>query len=45
MVNGDWDAFAGWVHDDMRATALAQGKRLRLQQATPSPLPQVAEAA
>lgn len=44
-LNGDWDRFVDWVHDDMRAVALAQGTRLRLQQRTPSALPTLAEAA
>ena len=44
-INGDWDAFINWVHDDMRATAQAQGRAIRLQQNTPAPLPKLREAA
>jgi hypothetical protein len=44
-VNGDWESFIDWVHEDMRQTAGTHGLRLRLQQAAPAPLPKLAEAA
>ena len=44
-INGDWDAFINWVHADMRATAQTEGRRIRLQQSAPAPLPQLQEAA
>ncbi len=44
-INGDWERFIAWVHDDMRASASRRGQRLRLQEATPSPLPALAKAA
>ena len=44
-VNGDWESFIDWVHDDMRKASAAHGRRIRLQQLAPSPLPQLAEAA
>jgi hypothetical protein len=43
-MNGDWDRFIDRVHDDLHQ-AQAHGCRLRLQQATPAPLPEFAEAA
>lgn len=44
-VNGDWEAFIDWVHDDMRTAGQSHGRRLRLQQAAPAPLPKLAVAA
>lgn len=44
-VNGDWESFIDWVHDEMREAGAAHGRRIRLQQLAPSPLPQLAEAA
>ena len=41
-ANGDWDAFVKFVHDKTRATAVTSGKRVRLQQRQPNPLPEVA---
>jgi hypothetical protein len=43
-INGDWERFIDSVHDDIRRTQ-AQGRRFRLQQATPAELPKVLEAA
>lgn len=43
-VNGDWERFIDYVHDDIRRTQ-EQGRRLRLQQATPAELPKLLEAA
>jgi hypothetical protein len=43
-MNGDWERFIERVHDDLRH-AQERGCRIRLQQATPAPLPQLAEAA
>lgn len=43
-MNGDWDRFIDRVHDDLLHVQ-QQGCRLRLQQATPAPLPTLAEAA
>src|SRR6266498_1263494 len=40
-VNGDWDAFIDWVHDDMRERAKSRGHRIRLQQNAPEPLPKL----
>ena len=40
-ANGDWDAFADYVHDIMQAEALRDRTRLRLQTTTPAPLPSV----
>jgi hypothetical protein len=42
--NGQWDAFLQWVHDG-DVEALRNGARIRIQQATPAPLPTVEEAA
>ena len=44
-VNGDWESFIDWVHDDMREAGEAHGRRIRLQQNAPAPLPKLAEAA
>jgi hypothetical protein len=43
-INGDWERFIDFIHDDIRKTQ-AQGRRIRLQQATPAQLPKVLEAA
>jgi hypothetical protein len=43
-MNGDWESFIDRVHDQTRATQ-QRGCRLRIQQATPAPLPKLAEAA
>lgn len=44
-INGEWDAFIDAVHDQLRDTASAEGKRIRLQTNAPEPLPNLAEAA
>ena len=44
-ANGDWDRFIEFVHDRMRADALRDGARLRLQSSTPAELPALLEAA
>jgi hypothetical protein len=44
-INGDWERFIDWVHDDMRVLASRRGQRLRLQQTAPAPLPVLATAA
>lgn len=44
-INGEWDAFIDAVHDQLRATASAERKRIRLQTNAPEPLPNLAEAA
>jgi hypothetical protein len=44
-VNGDWEAFIDWAHDDMSHVAQTHGSRVRLQQGAPAPLPRLAEAA
>ena len=44
-INGDWERFIDWVHDDMRVRASRRGQRLRLQQTAPAPLPVLATAA
>lgn len=44
-ANGDWDRFVAFVHDRMRADALRDGARLRLQSSTPAALPALLEAA
>ena len=44
-ANGDWDRFIEFVHDRMRADALRDGARLRLQSSTPAALPALLEAA
>lgn len=44
-ANGDWDRFVTFVHDRMRADALRDGTRLRLQSSTPAALPALLEAA
>ena len=43
-INGEWNAFIDAVHDQLRATGSAEGKRIRLQTNTPKPLPNLAEA-
>lgn len=40
-VNGQWDAFVAAVHDEMKADAIATGRRPRLQSQSPGPLPAV----
>lgn len=40
-ANSDWEAFVKFVHDKTRADAITNGKRVRLQQRQPSPLPVV----
>jgi hypothetical protein len=40
-ANGDWEAFTKHVHDKTRADAISKGKRVRLQQRQPNPLPKV----
>ena len=44
-INGGWDAFIDAVHDQLRATASAEGKRIRLQTNAPKPLPNLARVA
>lgn len=44
-TNGDWDDFVRFVHDKTRAQGDAEGKRIRLQQRAPQPLPTLQEAA
>lgn len=44
-INGDWDRFIEWVHEDMRAAATASVRPKRLQQKTASSLPKLPEAA
>jgi hypothetical protein len=44
-ANGDWDRFIDFVHDRMRADALRDGARLRLQSSTPAALPALLKAA
>jgi hypothetical protein len=46
-VNGDWEPFTRWIHDQARVSAIDRGKRVRLQQRQPNALParQLAEAA
>jgi hypothetical protein len=43
-INGQWDAFITAVHDEMKADAIATGRRPRLQSQLPAPLPAVLEA-
>lgn len=43
-MNGDWERFIDSVHGDICRTQ-AQGRRIRLQQATPAALPKPLEAA
>jgi hypothetical protein len=42
-MNGDWEHFIDHVHDDLQR-AQAQGCRIRLQQKTPGPLPELQRA-
>lgn len=42
-VNGQWDAFIAAVHDELKADAIATGRRPRLQSQSPAPLPAVLE--
>lgn len=44
-ANGDWDAFINWVHDRHRRHARKTGNRVRVQQNTPSALPNLGVAA
>lgn len=44
-MNGDWDRFTEFVHNRAWAEALVDHARVRLQSATPGPLPNIAEAA
>lgn len=43
--NGDWEAFIDWLHDDFRAQSIDHCRRVPVQTATASPLPQLAVAA
>ncbi len=44
-INGQWDAFVAAVHDEMKADAIATGRRPRLQSQSPVPLPAVLDPA
>jgi hypothetical protein len=44
-ANGDWDSFIAWVHEDHRRHARRTGERVRVQQNTPSALPNLGVAA
>jgi hypothetical protein len=44
-INRDWDRFVAYVHNQLRTDALVDRARVRLQSATPGPLPETAEAA
>ncbi len=44
-VNGHWDEFVRWALARLRTTALANGRRARLQTNMPAKLPNVAHAA
>jgi len=44
-ANGQWEAFIDFVHDRLRAEAIADGTRPRLQSTTPAALPALREAA
>jgi hypothetical protein len=43
-INGQWDAFITAVHDEMKADAIATGRRPRLQSQSAAPLPAVLDA-
>ena len=43
--NGQWDDFIAWVHDDHHHRSRHQAERIRIQQATPGPLPTLGLAA
>jgi hypothetical protein len=43
--NGQWDAFIAWVHDDHHDRSRHKAQRIRIQHATPGPLPTLGLAA
>jgi hypothetical protein len=44
-INGDWDRFAEFTHNQLWAQSLVEHQRFRLQTSTASELPNLAEAA
>lgn len=44
-LNGQWEAFIAWVHEDHRHRSRDHGERIRIQQASAGPLPTVGLAA
>jgi hypothetical protein len=42
--NGDWEAFVQFVHDKVQLQGMNTGKRVRIQQNEPAPLPTTEEA-
>jgi hypothetical protein len=44
-LNGDWDAFIRWVHDDHHRRGRLHHEPIRIQHATPAPLPTLGLAA
>lgn len=43
--NGQWESFIAWVHHDHHHRGRHQGERIRIQQASPGPLPTLGLAA
>ena len=44
-LNGDWDAFIRWVHDDHHRRGRLHTETIRIQHTTPAPLPTLGLAA
>ena len=44
-INGDWDRFVQLIHDKTRQRGLERGKRIRIQQREPAPLPEILQDA
>lgn len=44
-LNGQWESFIAWLHDDHRHRGRHHGERIRIQHATPGPLPTLGLAA
>lgn len=44
-INGDWDRFAEFTHNQLWSQSLVEHQRFRLQSSTPCELPNLAEAA
>ena len=40
-INGDWDSFVRWVHDEQMFAGAVSGRRQRLQRQSPAALPVV----
>ena len=44
-MNGEWEAFSDWVHEQTRRKQKTTGTRIRIQTQTAAPLPTIGKAA